>query len=140
MLKALNLRCVMQNHGITITRFTRCNYASKKGQQQNSDNATKDDAPIVPLPMSYNSYEDLSSDPTTPPVIIMHGSYTKETLFNRKCYHFVELCLIFPFWLTGLFGSKQNWRSISKAIHSKSNPTRKVCFFDMSEGYRSSSV
>lgn len=27
----------------------------------------------------------------------------------------------------GLFGSKQNWRSIGKAIHSKTKPTRKVC-------------
>lgn len=78
MLKALNLRCVMRNQGISATRLTRCNYASK-----NSDNATKDDAPIVPLQMAYNSYEDLSSDPTTPPVLIMHGLYTERfRLFN----------------------------------------------------------
>lgn len=30
--------------------------------------------PIEPLQMSYNSYENLSSDPNTPPVIIMHGN------------------------------------------------------------------
>lgn len=26
----------------------------------------------------------------------------------------------------GLFGSKQNWKSICKALHAKSNPKRKV--------------
>lgn len=30
----------------------------------------------------------------------------------------------------GLFGSKQNWRSISKALHVKSVPTRKIFAVD----------
>lgn len=32
--------------------------------------------------------------------------------------------------MSGLFGSKQNWRSISKALHAKSKPTRKVIAVD----------
>lgn len=30
----------------------------------------------------------------------------------------------------GLFGSKTNWRSISKALHAKSSPSRKVISVD----------
>lgn len=37
---------------------------------------------------------------------------------------------IYQFSLLGLFGSKQNWRSISKALHSKTKPCRKVFAVD----------
>lgn len=73
MLKALNSSGVLRNHSIQAARFTRCGYASKKGPKQNDDNSTKDDAPVEPLQLAYNSYEDLSSDSTTPPVLIFHG-------------------------------------------------------------------
>lgn len=76
MLKAFNLRCVIRSTGSTIARFTKYNYATDKGGNKQSDETTlKNDSPVVPLQLSYNSYEDLSSDPTTPPVIIMHGKY-----------------------------------------------------------------
>lgn len=46
---------------------------------QNVRHCSKKDAPIEPpiepLKMSYNSYENQSSDPNTPPVIIMHGLF-----------------------------------------------------------------
>lgn len=52
-----------------------------------------------PITMAYNSYEATTTPETNAnPVVIMHG----------------------------LFGSKQNWRSICKALHSKSIPCRKV--------------
>lgn len=51
-----------------------------------------------PVNLAYSSYESTSSDNDANPVIIMHG----------------------------LFGMKQNWRSISKVLHNKTNPPRKV--------------
>lgn len=55
--------------------------------------------PRGPITMAYNSYEATSAtENNANPVIIMHG----------------------------LFGSKQNWRSICKALHAKSIPCRKV--------------
>lgn len=50
-----------------------------------------------PVNLAYNSYENLDSR-NEGTVVIMHG----------------------------LFGSKQNWKSICKALHAKSNPKRKV--------------
>lgn len=52
-----------------------------------------------PITMAYNSYEATTApECNANPVVIMHG----------------------------LFGSKQNWRSICKALHAKSIPCRKV--------------
>lgn len=53
-----------------------------------------------PLELSYNVYDKVKSDPNTSPVLILHG----------------------------LFGSKSNWNSLSKAFHQKTHPTRKVMF------------
>ncbi|CAD7087012.1 unnamed protein product [Hermetia illucens] len=50
--------------------------------------------------LSYNVFGEPESD--TPPVVIMHG----------------------------LFGSKQNWRSISKALQAKSRPPRQIITLD----------
>lgn len=85
MLKVLNSKCVLRNQSISLTPFIRCTYASKKGSKQNDDNATKDDSPVEPLQLSYNSYEDLSKDSTTPPVLIMHGAFIKSSqIFKRQ--------------------------------------------------------
>lgn len=84
--------------------------------------------PIEPLQMSYNSYENLSSDPNTPPVIIMHGLLKFHSNSLRSIESFIRIIIYDTF--PGLFGSKQNWRSISKAIHTKTNPTRKVIAVD----------
>lgn len=70
MLKVFNLGSVIRNHGPIVRQ---CNFSSKKGGKQNDDTTLKDDVPIEPLQLAYNSYEDLSSDPLNPPVIIMHG-------------------------------------------------------------------
>lgn len=51
-----------------------------------------------PVSLAYNSYESNENSNDVAPVIIMHG----------------------------LFGSKQNWKSICKALQSKSQPSRKV--------------
>lgn len=75
MLKVFNLGCVLRGHGAAATRWTRCNYSADKNGKNNDTTTFKDDSPVVPLQLSYNSYEDLSSDPMTPPVIIMHGKY-----------------------------------------------------------------
>lgn len=80
---------------------------------------TNFESKIEPVSLSYTSYESPKADPTAAPIIIMHGE---------------RLIAIFPFFhsltatvfFVGLFGSKQNWRSISKALHAKSSPTRKV--------------
>lgn len=77
MLKVFNLGCVLRGHGGTsAARLTRCTFATDKGGKQNDATTLKDDSPVVPLQLSYNSYEDLSSDASTPPVIIMHGKYS----------------------------------------------------------------
>lgn len=73
MLKVFNLGCVLRNRTNPVAHLTKCNYATDKTGKENNATTTQDDTPIEPLPLSYNSYEDLSSDPTTPPVIIMHG-------------------------------------------------------------------
>lgn len=55
--------------------------------------------PVGQITMAYNSYEATTApESDANPVVIMHG----------------------------IFGSKQNWRSICKALHSKSIPCRKV--------------
>lgn len=71
MLKAFNLRCVIRDQCSVV--LTRCSYSSNNGGKRKDGG--KNDTPIEPLQLSYNSYEDLSSDPTTPPVIIMHGKH-----------------------------------------------------------------
>lgn len=97
---------------------------------QNVRHCSKKDVlepPIEPIQMSYNSYENLSSNPNTPPVIIMHG-WLK---FHSNSLRSIQISIKITFYtFSGLFGSKQNWRSISKAIHTKTNPTRKVVAFD----------
>lgn len=130
MSRILGLSCTLQSGSILAVRLTRCNYCSDKGGKQNDDTVnpskttagTTDDNSVVPMPMSYNSYEDLSSVQTTPPILIMHGVYSVNKFFeNESDWNYNR-----PRSHSGLFGSKQNWRSISKAIHSKTNPTRKV--------------
>lgn len=67
MLKAARLIQIPQiRFGGFVVQSTR--FYSKKDAQE---------PPIEPLQMSYNSYEDLSSDSSTPPVIIMHGLFIK---------------------------------------------------------------
>lgn len=73
MLKVFNLGCVLRSRATPVAHLTKCNYAKDKNSNKNDDTTSQDDTPIEPLPLSYNSYEDLSSDSTTPPVIIMHG-------------------------------------------------------------------
>lgn len=75
MLKAFNLRFGLRMQSILAARAIQCNYSSNRGKQSNKkdDSTTKDNAPVEPLQLSYNSYEDLSSDPEVSPVIIMHG-------------------------------------------------------------------
>lgn len=73
MLKLFNLGYVIRNHGVSVVGLAKCYYATNKGSKQSKDTTIKDDAPPEPLQLSYNSYEDLSCDSTTPPVIIMHG-------------------------------------------------------------------
>ncbi|XP_055635477.1 protein ABHD11-like [Toxorhynchites rutilus septentrionalis] len=55
-----------------------------------------------PLELSYTVYDKTKGDPNTPPVLILHG----------------------------LFGSKSNWNSLSKAFQQKTNPTRKIYSID----------
>lgn len=64
--------------------------------------ATSASRQIVPLELSYSVYDKLPSDQTTPPVLILHG----------------------------LFGSKFNWNSLSKAFHQKTKPTRRIYSID----------
>lgn len=52
--------------------------------------------------LSYNSYETTNTKTESHPLVVMHG----------------------------LFGSKQNWKSLCKAIQQKSNPYRKVIAVD----------
>lgn len=84
MLKIFNLRCLLRSYGGSVARSTGCNYStSKKGKKGTNKTTSKDDTPIEPLQLSYNSYEDLSSDLTTSaaPVIIMHG---RQPVFETK--------------------------------------------------------
>lgn len=75
MLKVFNLNCVLRNQSAAVIHASTCNYAKKKGGKQKLDDTIlKDDTPIEPVQLSYNSYEDLSrSDQSFAPVIIMHG-------------------------------------------------------------------
>lgn len=57
------------------------------------------------LPLAYTAYNNVDnrpSDVTAAPILILHG----------------------------LFGSKQNWKSLSKVLASKTNPNRKVYALD----------
>jgi abhydrolase domain-containing protein 11 len=56
----------------------------------------------APVRLAYNTYENVKGSAETPPLIVMHG----------------------------LFGSKFNWNSLCKAIHAKSQPTRKIICVD----------
>lgn len=94
---------------------------SSSGNCGNEDSSAE--AKIEPVSLSYNSYETASNEATAPPVIIMHG---KNTL-TISIIGFISTAILCS---TGLFGSKQNWRSIGKAIHAKSNPLRKVITVD----------
>lgn len=133
MSRVLNLSYSLRNSIIYTVRIPQCNYGSNKGSKQNDKTSTVTTAAgggsIEPLPMAYNSYENLSNVQTTSPILIMHGVYNQSILKYTPS----ELIIYF-FWpyengYSGLLGSKQNWRSIGKAIHSKTNPTRKVKVF-----------
>lgn len=80
MSRVLSLTSTLRSSNILAVRLTRSNYCSDKGGNQNDDTAntkttagTTDDNSVVPMPMSYNSYENLTSVQTTPPILIMHG-------------------------------------------------------------------
>lgn len=82
MSRVLNLRCTLRTSNIFAVRFTRCSYSSDKGSDNQNENTTNttgtvDEEAVQPLSMSYNSYENLSSVQTTPPILIMHGVYNK---------------------------------------------------------------
>lgn len=115
MLKALNTSSILR---------VRYNIAQSACHLSTKTDKSNDelDPPIKALPMAYNSYENQSNDQNVAPVIIMHGNSSKIIkglrLFFNKNYLFS--------YCSGLFGSKQNWRSISKALHMKSSPMRKV--------------
>lgn len=57
---------------------------------------------VETVPLAYASYEGTESGPTPPPLLIMHG----------------------------LFGSKANWNSLSKALHKQTNPQLKIIAVD----------
>lgn len=57
---------------------------------------------VVPVELSYNAYDKIESDPPVSPVLVLHG----------------------------LFGSKFNWNSLSKAFHQKTKPTRSIYSID----------
>lgn len=78
---------------------------------------------IEPVSMSFNSYETTSTETTAPPIIIMHGNAYASPVNKNDLKSLFQL-------VAGLFGSKTNWRSISKALHAKSSPTRKVFTVD----------
>ena len=81
MSRVLNLRCTLRTSSTFAIRITRCNYSSEKGggkQNDNTTGTTVDYEAVIPLPMSYNSYENLTSVQTTPPILIMHGSVVNQ--------------------------------------------------------------
>ncbi|XP_058822556.1 protein ABHD11-like [Topomyia yanbarensis] len=57
---------------------------------------------LVPVELSYIAYDTVKSESNGAPVLILHG----------------------------LFGSKFNWNSLSKAFHQKTKPTRKIYSVD----------
>ncbi|XP_063699766.1 sn-1-specific diacylglycerol lipase ABHD11-like [Culicoides brevitarsis] len=60
---------------------------------------------LVPVPLAYASYEKLyksCNDSTNNPMIVMHG----------------------------LFGAKGNWNSLCKAMHAKTNPSKRIISVD----------
>ncbi|XP_055544997.1 protein ABHD11-like [Wyeomyia smithii] len=57
---------------------------------------------LVPLELSFNVYDMVQSASHGSPVLVLHG----------------------------LFGSKYNWNSLSKAFHQKTKPTRKIYSID----------
>lgn len=57
---------------------------------------------VVPVELSYNVYDTIESSSQAAPVLVLHG----------------------------LFGSKFNWNSLSKAFHQKTKPTRKIFSID----------
>lgn len=130
MSRVLNLSCTLRNSNGLAVRFTRCNFSSDSKQNDSTTSTTTrkgttDDESIVPLPMSFNSYENLTNVQTTPPILIMHGRPFSQSIVGK--INQTKIMNRSPLRShSGLFGSKQNWRSISKAIHSKTNPTRKV--------------
>lgn len=75
MSRVLSLKCTLRPSNILAVRSTRCmNYSSDKG---GDTTGTVGDESVLPLSMSYNSYENLSSVQTTPPILIMHGVYSQ---------------------------------------------------------------
>lgn len=83
MSRVLSLNWTLRGtRSISAARLPWGSYSTDKGGKQNDDTAktkattgTTNDESIVPMSMSYNSYENLSSVQTTPPILIMHGAY-----------------------------------------------------------------
>lgn len=71
MLKALNTSGILQGR-YNLGQFV-CHKCSKVDKNNSNNKQPKLDPPIKPLSLSYNSYENRSSDPNVPPVLIMHG-------------------------------------------------------------------
>lgn len=78
--KVLNYRSGLLNRlAAPISQYQKCKYSTENAENSAS---TKSEPPIQPLQLAYNSYEDLSSDPSTSPVIIMHGNYCVNLFLN----------------------------------------------------------
>lgn len=56
----------------------------------------------IPVELSFNAYDNIQSETNAAPVLVLHG----------------------------LFGSKFNWNSLSKAFHQKTKPTRTIYSID----------
>lgn len=73
MLKAVNLKYVLRYHNFTGIQQSQCHYSSNKGRKRKGDPPFIDDAPVEPVQLAFNSYENLTSDSSTSPILIMHG-------------------------------------------------------------------
>lgn len=89
---------------IPIKQFTKYSKTLFSLTRCNNINSSSKYASTKAVELSYNAYDkpNVPESDKELPLIIMHG----------------------------LFGSKQNWRSLCKAIVERSNPTRKVYALD----------
>lgn len=73
MLKAFISRSTLQNYSFSVVQLSQSHFSSNRGRKRTGNNLIKYDAPLQPLKLAYNSYENLTRDPGVPPVLIMHG-------------------------------------------------------------------
>lgn len=107
---------------VPVSRIWRGQHSSYSTTTGSRDASTAER--IEPVSMSFNSYETTTADATAAPIIIMHGKVIGSGSNPMWCFHKSMRIA------AGLFGSKTNWRSISKALHAKSSPSRKVISVD----------